>query len=129
MQMNSGEIVALIFLGTIAIVTVWRCLPGVIFSFFPEKFRAYYDNDERIIQKFLQKDNVLPIAEKLEALGFFKMGVNTAKLPLWGNKRREMMFASTHEHAFTSIIHVNYKTIYYFLTPFSGGQFVITAME
>ena len=107
---------------------VWKFLPGGIYLFFPSGVRSHFDAGNDASLKFLQQGNVLSITEKLKALGFFQLGVKIEQRPLWGSIS-DLSLASNSAHTFASITVINSKTLYYFFTPFSGGQAVLTAND
>ena len=107
---------------------VWKFLPGGLYLFFPSGVRSHFDTGNDAPLKFLQQGDVLSITEKLEALGFFQLGVKIEQRLLWGSIS-DLSLASNSAHTFTSITVINNKTLYYFFTPFSGGQAVLTAND
>jgi hypothetical protein len=107
---------------------IWKFLPGGIYLFFPGGIRSHFDTENNASLKFLQQGNVRSITEKLEALGFFQLGVKIEQRPLWGSIS-DLSLASNNAHVFASITVINSKTLYYFFTPFSGGQAVLTAND
>ena len=68
------------------------------------------------------------MVEQLKTLGFSPIGVKVEQRLLWGSIS-DLSLASNIAHMFASITVINSKTLYYFFTPFTGGQAVLTAND
>ncbi len=99
-----------------------------VFSFFRRGNRSFYfeDNLNRPEDES-HRELVRPIMEKMEALGFKSLGVMLEKQPLWARITREIAMASSEDGIFVSIGFRHNQPSYFFYTPFTGGQVVITA--
>ena len=126
--MSSIDWIMFVIAAGVMLYGVWKFLPGGTYLFFPSGVRSHFDNHNAYSQEFLQQGNVRSITEQIEALGFFPIGVKIEQRPLWGSIS-DLSFASNSGHAFASITVINNKTLYYFFTPFSGGQAVLTAND
>jgi hypothetical protein len=126
--MNPIDWVMFVISAGLMLYGVWRFLPGGIYLFFPSGVRSHFDTHDAYAQEFLQKGNVRSITEQIEALGFLPIGVKIEQRPLWGSIS-DLSLASNRAYAFASITVINSKTLYYFFTPFSGGQAVLTAND
>jgi hypothetical protein len=69
---------------------------------------------------------VRTLANQLQALGFYQIGIKIEHPPLWGSNS-ELSFADGAGHTFASVAVINGRPVYYFFTPFNGGQAVLTA--
>ena len=101
-------------------------IPRIISFFFPGTRRLYFDDSGAPIGE-KHREIVRPVLEKIEALGFSQLGIMTDKPPLWAKGSREIVLASSEERAFASIGLRKNRLSYFFYTPFTGGQIVITA--
>lgn len=102
-------------------------LPRGIFLFRPNAFRTYYDDDPNTSIRTFHRGIVKENAEKIESLGFTELGVKVEKFPLWGSRSEELTFASSKDRAFAAITIYRNTSTYHFITPFTGGQIVITS--
>ena len=92
--------------------------------------RTYFDKkvDETITKK--NKDAVSQLKEKIEALGFTKLGVRVEKEPFnywYFTSSKFLEFFSTENLCFASISAQKHKVNYYFITAFIEGHCIITA--
>jgi hypothetical protein len=107
---------------------VWKFLPGGLYLFFPSGIRSHFDANNTYSQEFLQQGNVNYLVEQLKTLGFSPIGVKVEQRLLWGSIS-DLSLTSNIAHTFASITVINSKTLYYFFTPFTGGQAVLTAND
>ena len=126
--MSSVDWIMFVIAAGVMLYGIWKFLPGGIYLFFPGGVRSHFDTENDAPLKFLQQGNVRSITGKLEALGFFQLGVKIEQRPLWGSIS-DLSLASNSSHTFASITVINSKTLYYFFTPFSGEQAVLTAND
>jgi hypothetical protein len=105
---------------------VWKLLPRSIYLFSPGATHFYFDVNRNKSAQLFQQDDLRAIANQLEALGFYQIGIKVEHPPLWGSNS-ELSFADGNVHAFASISVSNGRPVYYFFTPFTSGQAVLTA--
>ena len=105
-----------------------RTLIPRIFSFWAPGNRNLYftDNPQPPIDE-MQREMVRPVIEKMESLGFKQLGIMVDKPPLWARGTREYSLASADRKVLASVGLRSLKPSYFFYTPFTGGQVVITA--
>jgi hypothetical protein len=101
-------------------------IPRVISFLFPGSRRVFFDDSGAPISE-KHRELVRPVLEKIEALGFSQLGFMTDKPPLWAKGSREIVLASSTERTFVSIGLRKNRLSYFFYTPFTGDQIVITA--
>lgn len=120
-----------IFLFFIVVYAIFWLLPIGLIFLFPAP-RSYFDkNPDRSISKKHQ-NIVVQLTEKLEALGFVKLGIKIEKrISLSPNiyTPKFLEFASEKDNSFFSLYIRGNKITYYFYTPFSSGQLVLTANQ
>jgi hypothetical protein len=126
--MGALDLVMFVITAGVMLYGVWKFLPGAIYLFLPGGVRSHFDTRNAYSQEFLQQRNVRTITEQIQALGFLPIGVKIEQRPLWGSIS-DLSLASNRAYAFASITVINSKTLYYFFTPFSGGQAVLTAND
>ena len=126
--MGSLDLVMFVITAGVMLYGVWKFLPGAIYLFLPSGVRSHFDTSNAYSQEFLQQGNVRTITEQIQTLGFLPIGVKIEQRPLWGSIS-DLSLASNRAYAFASITIINSKTLYYFFTPFSGGQAVLTAND
>jgi hypothetical protein len=126
--MNPIDWIMFVIAAGVMLYGVWKFLPGGLYLFFPSGVRSHFDANNTYSQEFLQQGNVNFLVEQLKAMGFLPIGVKIEQRPLWGSIS-DLSLASNTAHTFASITVINSKTLYYFFTPFSGGQAVLTAND
>jgi hypothetical protein len=104
-------------------------LPRVTSFIRPGKRQFYFEDDLREGDDEMRREQVKPIIAKMEALGFKQLGVMIEKQPLWAKASREIALASSTDKIFVSIGFRHGQPSYFFYTPFTGGQIVITAFN
>jgi hypothetical protein len=102
-------------------------LPRVASFIRPGKRQFYFEDALREGEDEMRREQVSPIMEKMEALGFKQLGVMMEKQPLWAKATREIALASATDKIFASIGFRHGQPSYFYYTPFTGGQIVITA--
>ncbi len=90
------------------------------------KRRFYFEDNLSGARDQVRREQMQPTIEKLEALGFIQLGVMLEKQPLWAGVTREIAMASSAEKIFVSLGFRHGQPSYFFYTPFTGGQMVIT---
>jgi hypothetical protein len=105
---------------------VWKLLPRSIYLVSPGATHFFFDVNRNKSAQLFQQEDLRALANQLEAMGFYQIGIKVEHPPLWGSNS-ELSFALGNEHIFASIAVVNGKIVYYFFTPFTGGQAVLTA--
>ncbi len=76
-----------------------------------------------------RQEKMQPIIDKLKAVGFTDLGVMVEKPRLGSRTTREYAMASKEQRIFASIWFQRDKIAYFFHTPFTGGEVVITAFN
>jgi hypothetical protein len=102
-------------------------VPRIVSFFFPGSRKLYFEDQPRVPISAERLKAIQPVIEKMEALGFSQLGFMVDKPPLWAKGSRELVLASPTEKTIASIGFRGNKPSYFFYTPFSGGQVVITA--
>jgi hypothetical protein len=102
-------------------------LPRVISFIRPGKRQFYFEDTLHESEDEIRREQVRPVIEKLEALGFKQLGVMIEKQPLWSKDSRELALASSTDKIFASLGFRHSQPSYFIYTPFTGGQIVITA--
>jgi hypothetical protein len=102
-------------------------IPRIISFLSPESRRLYFEDDSSTSLTEKKREIILPILAKIEALGFSRLGIMLDKPPLWARGSREVVLASAAEQTFASAGLRRNNVSYFFYTPFTGGQVVITA--
>jgi hypothetical protein len=101
-------------------------IPRILSFLAPGNRNLYFtDNPQPPIDE-IQRQLVRPVIEKMEALGFKQLGIMVDKPPLWARGTREYSLASADRKVFASVGLRSLKPSYFFYTPFTGGQVVIT---
>ncbi len=126
--MSSIDWLMFVITAGVMLYGVWKFLPGGLYLFFPSGIRSHFDANNTYSQEFLQQGNVNYLVEQLKTLGFSPIGVKVEQRLLWGSIR-DLSLTSNRAYAFASITVINSKTLYYFFTPFTGGQAVLTAND
>jgi hypothetical protein len=114
----------------LAIIIIWQAkisLPRVA-SVFPGVKRHL--NVEADLPKSTDDDKksaIREVTEKLKTLGFSYLGVLAEKAPLWGGSSRELVMVSQTAKVFVYLGMRLGRPAYFFYTPFTGGEVVITA--
>ena len=126
--MSSIDWLMFVITAGVMLYGVWKFLPGGLYLFFPSGIRSHFDANNTYSQEFLQQGNVNYLVEQLKTLGFSPIGVKVEQRLLWGSIS-DLSLASNIAHMFASITVINSKTLYYFFTPFTGGQAVLTAND
>jgi hypothetical protein len=101
--------------------------PRVVSFFRLGKRNFYFEDNLSKPEDESRRELVRPVIEKMEALGFKSLGVMLEKQPLWSRVTREIALASSQDKIFASIGFRHNEPSYFFYTPFTGGQVVITA--
>jgi hypothetical protein len=101
-------------------------LPRVISFIRPGKRHFYFEDSLNESKDEKRQELVRPTIEKLHALGFKSLGIMLEKQPLWARVTREIALASSQDQIFASIGFRHSEPSYFFYTPFTGGQVVIT---
>lgn len=102
-------------------------VPRIVSFFFPGSRKLYFEEQPRVPITEERLKAIRPVIAKMEALGFSQLGFMVDKPPLWAKGSRELVLASPAEKIIASIGFRGNKPSYFFYTPFSGGQVVITA--
>jgi hypothetical protein len=102
-------------------------LPRVVNFIRPGKRHFYFEDNLSEAKDEKRQELVRPIIEKMEALGFKSLGVMLEKQPLWAKTTREIALSSSQDKIFASIGFRHNEPSYFFYTPFTEGQVVITA--
>jgi hypothetical protein len=126
--MSSIDWIMFVIAAGVMLYGVWKFLPGGLYLFFPSGIRSHFDANNTYSQEFLQQGNVNYLVEQLKTLGFSPIGVKVEQRLLWGSIS-DLSLTSNIAHTFASITVINSKTLYYFFTPFTGGQAVLTAND
>lgn len=123
-----------IFYGVVAaillviIIFQGRNLIPRVFSFLMPGDRNLYFKDLSDSPGSPERDEMIrPVIEKLESLGFTRLGIMAEKAPLWGRESREISLASAADKIIASVGFRRNKPSYFLYTPFTGGEVVITA--
>jgi hypothetical protein len=102
-------------------------VPRIISFLLPGNRRLYFEDDLSNPGDGTRRERMRPIVEKIESLGFSKLGVMVEKQPLWAKGSRELSLASAAQKTFASVGLRHNQPSYFFYTPYTGGQIVITA--
>ncbi len=86
----------------------------------------FHKNPDKLINK-KKKQEVQELIDKIEVLGFIKIGIKIEKAPLWGKAVQEVALASKKDKVFASVFVRRGKVFCYYYTPFVDGQAVLTA--
>jgi hypothetical protein len=112
----------------LAAAAIGLLLPRGLFLFRPSGFRYYFEDEEsNTSMKTFHKSTVKDLAEKIAGLGFSELGVKVERFPLWGSRTEELSLASNKDQAFAAITVFRNTPTFHFITPFTGGQIVITS--
>jgi hypothetical protein len=111
----------------LAAAAIGLLLPRGLFLFRPSGFRYYFDDRPDTSMKTYFNSTVQDLSGKITALGFKEIGVRVEKFPLWGSRTEELVFASNNDRAFAAITVFRNTPTFHFITPFTGGQIVITS--
>jgi hypothetical protein len=104
-------------------------LPKVYHFFRPNSTDIYFEDEIELTLSDALKEEVENIVKKLKPLGFKTIGVKNEKQPLWGGTAKELTLASEESQAFACVFADRRMIRYYFFTPFTGGQSVITSYQ
>ncbi|MBN1188743.1 MAG: hypothetical protein JXA46_03235 [Dehalococcoidales bacterium] len=102
-------------------------LPRVINFIRAGKRNFYFEDGLSRPEDERRSEQIQPVIEKMEALDFESLGVMLEKQPLWAPVTREIALASSRDKIFVSIGFRHTQPSYFFYTPFTGSQIVITA--
>ncbi len=102
-------------------------VPRIVSFFFPGSRKLYFEDQLQAPISEEKREKIQPVIEKMEALGFSLLGFMVDKAPLWAKGSRELVLANSAEKTLASIGFRGNKPSYFFYTPFTGGQMVITA--
>jgi hypothetical protein len=89
--------------------------------------KLYFSDEPEPQVDEIKQGMMQPLLEQLAARGFVRLGLMYEKGPLWSGATRELVLTSTAERTIASVGFRGLKLSYYFYTPFTGGQIVITA--
>lgn len=123
--MSLFDLIMTIFaLGMLIFGIIWL-FPYSLLILWPSP-RCWFDKnfDRPVTSK--KQETMRQLEEQIEGLGFRRLGIKVEKR-LWLRATRLMDFASVQSRSFASIYVQKDKIKYYFFTPFSGGQMVLTA--
>jgi hypothetical protein len=101
-------------------------LPRIVSFIRPGKRNFYFEEDLHAPEDEARKEMIRPVIEKMEALGFKSLGVMLEKQSLWAKVTREIALSSSTDKIFASIGFRHNQLSYFFYTPFTSGQIVIT---
>jgi hypothetical protein len=102
-------------------------LPRILSFLHPGDRHLYFEDNPQPPIEDIRREMIRPVIEKLEAVGFSQLGIMVDKPPLWAKGSREIALASPTRQVFASIGFRGLKPSYFFYTPFTGGQMIITA--
>jgi hypothetical protein len=125
--MNILYIVVAVVLLAFIIYQGRSILPRVFSYLGRGKRRFYFEDDLGGTDEAARREQIRPTLEKMEALGFKQLGIMLEKQPLWGKATREIALANPAEKIFASLGFRRSQPSYFFYTPFTSGQVVITA--
>lgn len=109
---------------------VWQArtvLPRIVSFLLPVKRRLYFEDDLQKPVEAAKRETLRPVIEKLESLGFKPLGMMVEKFPLWAGVSREISMTSPAAKTIASLGFRRRKPSYFFYTPFTGGEVVITS--
>lgn len=111
----------------LVILGLRELLPRAIRLFRTNWLDTYFEEDTQLdIQDQRLKEVVDGCVNKLKSMGFSIIGIRAEKPPVWGSPVKELTLVSVADNTFFCI-YIESKTVkYYFYTPFSGGQAVIS---
>ena len=126
MTLGMPYVARLVAVLIIAIVLLYRSLPGALLCLLPKAMRQRPEPlDENPPDS--DPEPVRLTVPALEALGFSRLGLRTEKPPL-GKATRSWDFVHHTEKSYASLYLVDRRTRrLYFLTPYDGGALVLTA--
>ena len=124
--MNLFLLIPAIILLVIVIFQFRTLIPRILSFLQPGNRHLYFEDNPQPPIDELRREMIRPIIEKMEALGFKQLGIMVDKPPLWAKGTREITLASNDRKVFASVGFRSLKPSYFFYTPFSGGQVVIT---
>ena len=117
----------ILFLAPIVFVfCIWKVLPLSLLIILPRPNSRFHKDPDALISK-RKKQLIKEITEKIEALGFIRLGIKVEKPPLWAKAVKELTLASIKEQTFASIFIRKNEVIYYYYTPFIDGRAVLTS--
>ncbi|HEX7476084.1 MAG TPA: hypothetical protein VF318_08985 [Dehalococcoidales bacterium] len=112
------------------IFIVWQArtvLPRIVSFLLPVKRHLYFEDDLQKPAEAAKRETLRPVIEKLESLGFKPLGMMVEKFPLWAGTSREITMVSPVVKTIASLGFRRRKPSYFFYTPFTGGEVVITS--
>ena len=125
--MNLFYVIVVVLLAIFIVYQGRTAIPRIVSFLVPGKRSFYFEEDLQTAKDKKRLEKMRPILEKIEALGFTRLGIMVEKQPLWAKGTRELSLASSPEKAFASIGFRRNEPSYFFYTPFTGGQIIITA--
>jgi hypothetical protein len=125
--MNLIELIIPALLVIFIVFQARAIIPRVVSFLFPARRQLFFDDTLQNQSNLAHWDVVQPVAEKIESLGFNRLGILSEKPVLWGKGFREISLASKAVLSFASVGFRGYKPSYFFYTAFTDGQIVITS--
>lgn len=124
--MNLFLLIPAIILLVFIIFQLRTLIPRILSFWAPGNRNLYFTDNPKPPIDEIQRQMVRPVIEKMESLGFKQLGIMVDKPPLWAKATREYTLASADRKIFASVGVRSLKPSYFFYTPFTGGQVVIT---
>ena len=122
--MNIGYWVIMSPVFIISIIGIWYFLPRCIYLFRPSATQSHFR--ERPSAKIVEREDVQKLISELKANNFEYIGIKVEKPLLWRPLVEEVSLRSIEAQTFASIFINKRKARYYFFTPFTEGQIVLT---
>jgi hypothetical protein len=114
--------------GILVILGIREFLPRAVRLFRPNFRDVYFEEDNELdISDASVKEYVDECIDKLRSLGFSPIGIRVEKPPIWGPAVKELTLVSAADHTFVCLFLDRKSLKYYFYTPFTGGEIVISA--
>jgi hypothetical protein len=124
--MNYIYLIPALILLVIVVFQLRTLIPRIISFLAPGNRNLYFVDDPQPPIDEIHKEMVRPVLEKMESLGFKQLGIMVDKPPLWAKGTREYSLALADKKVFASVGIRSLRPSYFFYTPFTGGQVVIT---
>jgi hypothetical protein len=124
--MNLFLLIPALILLVFIIFQLRTLIPRILSFLLPGNRHLFFEDILQHPIDEMRREMIRPVIEKMEALGFKQLGIMVDKPPLWAKGTREITLASSDRKVFASVGLRSLKPSYFFYTPFTGGQVVIT---
>jgi hypothetical protein len=114
----------------LALFVIWQArsiIPRLVTFFLPVRRVLYFEDEAAQPINETRQAALQPTIEKMEALGFKRLGLMVEKYPLWAGLTRELTMVSPNDHIIASLGFRRNSPSYFFYTPFDEGGVVITS--